>query len=427
MTKALIIAYYWPPAGGPGVQRWLHFAKYLPEFQIVPTVLVPQGADYPIVDESLVSQVPEKLTVVRQKIREPYRLARKIFGKKISNMSSGVLKRGSKSWSEKLALWIRGNWFIPDARVAWVEPASRKAVQLIRDRGIDVIITTGPPHSLHMIGLSVKKELDIRWIADFRDPWTSIGYHQQLYLGKRAKKKHEFLEQQVLNSADKIITTSATTKNEFSKITRRPIAVITNGYDSTSTSISSELDSNFSLSFIGSLLSGRNPLTLWQSLAEMLEEEAGFGDKLSIKIAGVISEEVLDTLSKYGLEPYTQVLPYMAHQKAVELQRQSQLLLLIETDSKEKTGIIPGKLFEYLAAMRPILAIGPAEWEAGMMVEELRAGRYFDYRSQPELKAQLINWYRAYTKGGIPTYHVNIEQYSRRALSRRMAEEIRWE
>ncbi len=190
MHKVLIISYYWPPAGGPGVQRWLKFVKYLPEFEIHPVIYIPENPKYPITDSSLTKEIPENITIYKNKIFEPYFYAGFLSKKKTKQISSGVISDENPSLLEKFLLWIRGNMFIPDARKYWVRPSVRFLTGIIKKEEIDTIITTGPPHSLHLIGLELKKNLDVKWLADFRDPWTSIGYHSKLRLTKASQRKH---------------------------------------------------------------------------------------------------------------------------------------------------------------------------------------------------------------------------------------------
>ncbi|MEL6484974.1 MAG: glycosyl transferase family 1, partial [Bacteroidota bacterium] len=212
MQKVLILTYYWPPAGGPGVQRWLKFVKYLPEFGIEPILYVPDNATYPIVDEKLVEEIPEGITVLRQKIREPYRWASFLSKSKTQTISRGMIAKKKQGLLEKVLLWVRGNFFIPDARVAWVKPSVDFLQSYLQKHDIQTVITTGPPHSVHLIGLGLKEKMNIRWVADFRDPWTSIGYHEKLRLSKASQQKHKELERKVLSSADQIVVTSQATR-----------------------------------------------------------------------------------------------------------------------------------------------------------------------------------------------------------------------
>jgi len=357
--KVLIITYYWPPAGGPGVQRWLKFIKYLPDFNIEPIVYVPSNPNYPVTDESLVDEIPKGLTVIKQPIVEPYQLASKLSKGKSDTISKGIIPEQKKQGvMERLMLFVRGNFFIPDARKKWIKPSVNYLSTYIRDYSIDTIITTGPPHSLHLIGEQLKHKLDILWVADFRDPWTTIGYHKKLRLLPRAKKKHKELESKVLNSADKIIVTSNNTKLNFATLTKQPIEVITNGYDYESVA-SVELDEKFSISHIGSLLSDRNPEVLWKVLKELIDINKVFASMLQLNFVGSVSEEVLRSLEEYNLSQYVNLKGYVPHVEAIKYQIKSQVLLLIEIDSEDTKCIIPVKLFEYMVSNRPILSIGP--------------------------------------------------------------------
>ena len=297
--KLLIITYYWPPAGGPGVQRWLKFVKYLPDFGIQPIVYVPENPTYPIVDEGLMDEVSDKTIVLKNKIFEPYQLAGFFSKKQTKKISSGIIPATKKqSFLERVLLWIRGNLFIPDARFLWAKPSVKFLKKYIQENDIDTIITSGPPHSLHLIGLELKKELNVKWFADFRDPWTTIGYHKALKLSSYAEKKHKNLEHLVLNTADVILVTSKTTKAEFQAITSKPIEVITNGYDVEKVTKES-LDSNFTLAHIGSFLSDRNPKLLWQVLQELIAENELFAQHFQLKLIGKISQEILDSIAYY--------------------------------------------------------------------------------------------------------------------------------
>jgi len=420
MHKVLIITYYWPPAGGPGVQRWLKFVKYLRDFEIEPIVFIPENPNYPIQDASLEKEIPDGIKILSHKISEPYKLARLISSKKTKRISSGVIQTKNQSVLEKLMLWVRGNFFIPDARKNWVSPSISYLSEFIEKENVDTVITTGPPHSVHLIGDGLKKEFDLLWLADFRDPWTSIGYHKKLKLTKSSQRKHKELEHQVLNNADQIIVTSRTTKSEFERITKKPIAVITNGYD-TNYSGGSNLDESFTITHIGSLLTGRNPKNLWKVLSEIARENAVFRADLQLEFLGVVSQDVMDSLHRYELEPYIKFKGYVSHAAAVRKQRSSQILLLIEIDSEETMGIMPGKLFEYMSAKRPILAVGPENWEVGKLITETYTGEIFNYKAHSELKDVILKWFEAFKKGSLSVSPKNIEKYSRRSLTEELS------
>ncbi|WP_439554553.1 glycosyltransferase family 4 protein [Flavobacterium macrobrachii] len=422
--KLLIITYYWPPAGGPGVQRWLKFVKYLPDFNIQPIVYIPENPTYPIIDNGLQSEVSEKAIILKKKIVEPYGFA-SFFGKnKTKKISSGIIPNQKKqSFVEKTLLWVRGNIFIPDARFLWVKPSVKYLKKYIEENQIDTIVTSGPPHSLHLIGLQLKKELNVKWFADFRDPWTTIGYHKALKLSSSAEKKHKALEKEVLTTADTIIVTSKTTKTEFQAITSQPIEVITNGYDLEKVS-KQPLDEKFTLAHIGSFLSERNPRILWKALKELTKENPDFRRDFQLKLIGAVSQEVLDTISEFKLNDYVLNLGYVSHQEAVEHQRKSQVLLLIEINSNDTKSIIPGKLFEYMVSERPIIALGPEGSDFAEIITSTNTGVFFLYDELEQLKELLLKYYNLYKEQNLKVHAVGLQQYSRKSLTEQLTKII---
>ncbi|OXA73531.1 glycosyl transferase family 1 [Flavobacterium aquidurense] len=422
--KLLIITYYFPPAGGPGVQRWLKFVKYLPEFGVQPIVYVPENPTYPIVDEGLVSQISDKVIVLKNKIWEPYQLASVFSKNKTKKISSGIFPHKKKqTFLDKTFLWIRGNLFIPDARVFWVKPSVAYLEKYIEENNIDTIVTSGPPHSLHLIGLELKEKLNVKWFADFRDPWTTIGYHKALRLSAYAAKKHKDLEYKVLNSADTIIVTSKTTKTEFQAITNKPISVITNGYDVENVE-KQTLDTKFTLAHIGSFLSDRNPQFLWECLVELLQEIPDFKSHLEIKLIGAVSQEVLDSIAEFHLNDYLNLLGYVSHHEAIAHQKKSQVLLLIEINSEDTKSIIPGKLFEYMVSNRPIIAIGPKGSDFADIITETNTGVFFDYSEKAKLKSVILDFYNQFLEGKLQANGVGLQQYSRKNLTRQLVQLI---
>jgi glycosyltransferase involved in cell wall biosynthesis len=418
--KVVIIAYYWPPAGGPGVQRWLKFIKYLPDFQVDPIVYVPQNPNYPIEDTSLLKEVPSSITILKQPIVEPYKWASIFSKKQTKRISSGIITQKKQSVIERLLLWIRGNFFIPDARKYWIKPSVAYLESYLQENSIDAIITTGPPHSLHVIGKQLKERTGVKWLADFRDPWTTIGYHKHLKLTKRAAKKHKLLEKQVLDNADKILTTSFTTASDFRQLTNTAVEVITNGYDIT-TEAKPTLDTKFSLSHIGSLLSERNPEVLWKVLAELCQESKDFAKDLQLKLIGTVSDAVIESITQHGLFNYTEIVGYQPHDKVRSLQRASQVLLLLEINSIDTRGIIPGKLFEYMASERPILAIGPKDWDVQQIIAKTNTGNVFEYHQHSELKEKIQSLYNDYRNNALKVHAIGLQQYSRKALTKQLA------
>ena len=422
--KVLILTYYWPPAGGPGVQRWLKFVKYLPQFGIEPIVYCPSNPIYPQIDDSLLNEVSKDITILKQPINEPYKLAN-FFSNDAKTISKGIIPEEKKqNFVQKAMLFVRGNFFIPDARKHWIKPSVRYLSTYIKDFGIDTIVTTGPPHSLHIIGLKLKKQLDVTWIADFRDPWTTIGYHKQFKLAKAAKNKHKKLEIEVLNTANTIIVTSDVTKTEFQCLTKRPIEVITNGYDILTNSAKT-LDKEFTLAHIGSFLSKRNPKILWQALQELVLENLDFAKHFKLILVGLVGEEIINTIESYGLTNYVSSVGYISHNESIEYQKKSQLLLLIEIDSQDTKAIIPGKLFEYIVSNRPIIAIGPTGSDIEKIIKQTKTGDYFYYNALSELKAKILTHFVAFKSGDLNVNPIELSQYSREHLTKKLAEVIR--
>ncbi len=420
--KVLIITYYWPPAGGPGVQRWLKFVKYLPEYNIEPIVYCPENPSYPIFDQSLESELSKDITILKQPIKEPYRFASLLSKRSSKQISSGVIPKASKqNFIQKILLYIRGNFFIPDARKNWVKPSVKFLTDYIQKHQIETIITTGPPHSLHLIGLKLKELYNIKWIADFRDPWTTIGYHKALKLTIKSAQKHIELESEVLNTADQLIVTSQNTKKEFETKTQQPISVITNGYDSHHIARPNK-DEKFSIAHIGSLLSDRNPKLLWESLSELLHENIEFKKAFELKLIGVVSQEVIQTLSNFGLQNYINDLGYVSHNEAIKQQMSSQVLLLIEINSEDTKVIIPGKLFEYMASATPILAIGPEDSDVENIIRTTNTGHYFYYYDKDKIKSQILSYFKAYQTNSLQVNAIGLQQYSRKSLTKSLSE-----
>ena len=426
MTKLLLITYYWPPAGGPGVQRWLQMLEFLPDYGFDITVVIPENPAYPIVDQGMLEQLPEGIRVLPLPIREPGQLFKRLAPQKARRMSAGILKEKNPGLLEKALLAIRGNFFIPDARIGWVRPSVKRLIRLIQDESFHQVITTGPPHSVHLIGRALKQKTGMKWVADFRDPWTSIGYHKKLKLYSGARKKHQLLEKAVLNEADKILVTSPGTALEFKSLTERPVHVITNGY-SEWRAPETPLSDRFSIAHVGSLLSARNPLVLWDVLAELVEENSEMAKSLELVFAGEVSQDILDQLQMRNLTPFLQLLGYRPYKEIRNLQHSSQVLLLIEIDHEDNRSILPGKLFEYLASQRPILAIGPVEWDAAPILGETGAGQAFEYHQKAEIKAQLVDWFSRFKEKELRLQTKGVEAYSRKNITKTLAHILQWE
>ena len=419
--KILIITYYWPPAGGPGVQRWLKFSKYLPEFDWDPIIYTPENPSYPLIDESLIKDVPKDIKMVKTKIWEPYQIAEKL-SKSNKKFKGGQFDVGkNQSWKSKLSIWIRGNFFIPDARVFWVKPSIKFLAKYIQEHQIETIVTTGPPHSMHLIGLGLKERLNhLKWIADFRDPWTEISYYKHLKLTERSDKKHRTLEKSIFKNADITLATSYTDAENFRTAGANAIC-ITNGFDETEIQTKKGTStSNFVLSYVGVLEQLRNPEILWQSLSEIIEENESFKNDFRIKFVGRVDDKILESLKQLQANIINK--GYLKHDEALEEMQTSDVLLITNFPDESSKGIIPGKIFEYLATGKKILSFGPSEADVATILEKTKAGKHFGYSEKMELKKYILQLYQDWNNGNLKNETENISEFSRKNLTKKLSE-----
>lgn len=422
--KILIISYYWPPAGGPGVQRWLKFVKYLPEFGWEPTVFIPENPSYPIVDETLQKDVPVNLKMIKTKIWEPYQLAEK-FGKDNKKFKAGQFDVGeNQSWKAKLSIFVRGNFFIPDARVFWVKPSVEFLEKYLKTNHFDALVTTGPPHSLHLIGLGLKKKMPhLKWIADFRDPWTEISYYKHLKLTKIADKKHRKLEAEVFKNADITLATSYTDAENFRKKGANAFC-ITNGFDAEVRSPKSEVEKSgkFTLSYVGVLEQLRDPEILWETLTDLVEENNDFEKDFELKFVGRLDDKILKKIENSPIKNQMVNLGYQTHDIALQEMQNSSVLLMSNFPKESSKGIIPGKIFEYLATGKTILSFGPKDADVEKILNETKAGKHFGYDEKDDLKQFILEVYHLWKSGSLETNAKNIEQFSRKNLTKNLVD-----
>lgn len=420
--KVLIITYYWPPSGGAGVQRWLKFVKYLPKNGWQPIIYTPEDGEMPSIDESLEKDIPEEAIILKTPIWEPYNVYKKFVGvKKDEKINTGFLTESKKpKKTEKLAVWIRGNFFIPDARKFWVKPSVKYLEEYLKANKVDAIISTGPPHSMHLIALGLKNKFStIPWIADFRDPWTNIDFYKDLMLSKAADKKHHKLERAVLKNADVTLTIGKTLGEELKELGAKKVEVITNGFDKDDTSNEVALDDKFSLAHIGSMTSTRNPEVLWKALSELLVENAELQTKLEIKLVGKVDVSVMQSLEKYNLQSYLRKIDYLPHDEVIKEQQKSHVLLLLINDTPNSKGIVTGKFFEYMSAGRPILAIGPTDGDVSEILNDTQAGEIVGYSDLKELKKYIVSLMHSEKIIGNSEA---INKYSREELTKKLVE-----
>ncbi|WP_353164985.1 glycosyltransferase family 4 protein [Empedobacter brevis] len=425
MKKILIITYYWPPAGGPGVQRWLKFTKYLPEFGYETYVYIPENPSYPILDETLAKDVNPKVKLIKNKIWEPYQLAEKLNPKNKAYKGGHFEKKENQSLLSKLSVFVRGNFFIPDARKFWVNPSAEYLKDFLQKENIDAIVTSGPPHSLHLIGLKLKKQLpNIKWLADFRDPWTQISYHKELKLTSWAAKKHENLERAVMQKADVILATSYADGENFKKIGAKCVEVITNGFEEVKQQTEKD-QKYFHLTYSGGLEILRNPASLWKALSEIIAENQSFKEDFKLDFYGSLADDVKQTIIDQGLENNLIVHGYVSHQESLNAINAANILLLTNFDNQASKGIIPGKLFEYMATGNPILAIGPTDADVEKILQKTEAGNYFMPQQVEEMKGFILSVYRQWLVNPNQKFETNekeVQQFNRKNLTSKLVE-----
>lgn len=424
MKKVLIITYYWPPGSGPGVQRFLKFSKYLRDYGWEPLILTVKNGTYPNQDESLINDIPNGVKVFKTKTFEPFSLYSLLTGKKTNSKLSGSIGLSNKSLVQRLFLYIRANFFIPDARKGWNSYALKKAQQIIKDEGIDAIITTGPPHSTHLIGKKLKKWFQLPWIADFRDPWTTVFYNSIFPRSMATKRQDKKLEDIVLNEADMVTVVSKGMFDEFSD-RATSICTIYNGFDEADfvhkTPIRPE---KFVISHVGNFYDSQNVECLWRCIRDLTEENDSFKSHLQLNFVGNVHHEVIDSIEAFGLSSYVTQKGFLSHDKAIEQMMSSATLLFLIPKSENNHLIITGKLFEYLASSKPILAIGPSG-NASVILSESERGIMMAYDNYGYMKQQILSHYKGWLENTSFTKNTDkINQFSRKKLTELLAKQL---
>ena len=424
MKKVLIITYYWPPMGGGGVQRWLKTTKYLREFDWEPIIFTTENAEVSIHDESLLEDIPDGIEIIKVPIWEPFRLYRSLTGQKGEKINPGFLqKKKGNSFLQNISIWIRGNFFIPDAKKFWYRPSVKELSSYLLKNKVDAIVSTGPPHTTHLIAQKIANRFNIPWLADFRDPWTNIDFYDKLKLTMWADKKHRRLERNVLTNASKIITVSKSWANDLLNISGINPIVINNGFDSTDFKNAGKLplDVKFSITHAGSLNKDRNPFILWKVLEELVKVNSDFASKLEIKLIGPIDITVKEALKKHNLMQYTRLIDSLPHKEVIPHLITSQVLLLPLNNVPNIEGIIPGKMYEYLGALRPIICIGDIDGDAAEIIYETQTGSVVGFSDKNKLKKEVLKLYDDYKLGVLEINSNHYNKYSRKQLAERFA------
>ncbi len=427
MKKVLYIAYYWPPAGGIGIVRNMKFIKYCRQFGWEPVVYAPLNASYPIVDASTEKDFPENVAIIRRPIFEPYSFFNKLKGKAKTEKVKDVFlnKDSSHSLSHKLGIWLRANFFIPDARAFWIKPSIQYLKEYIKQNPVDAIISYGPPHSMHIIAMELQKAFDIPWISDWQDPWSEIDYFTKFPMTKMAEQKHLRLEKEVITKADKLVMVSKNWCKDLEKLSNRTVDYIPFGYDNDDfANIPTQHNPYFTISHFGTFGVDRNPNMLWQALSELSNEIKGFAAKLKLHIAGYVAHDVLEAIRRYGLQNnlnYQEQIPKNDLFKYY-VSSSVQLVLINVPDEGipyNNKGRIPAKLFECVRSLKPILVIGPEDGDVANIVAETQTGVTCNYTDVGKMKTIIKQWYSDWEQNIPSTNPVNIEQFSYEKLTQK--------
>lgn len=431
MKRVLIISYYWPPTGGSGVQRWVKFAKYLPEEGWQPVIYTPENPEQLTKDTSLEAEVPEETEVIKTHIIEPYELYKKVLRKSGHSKEAvevNPVNAQHKSLLQKAAMWVRGNLFRPDPRCLWIRPSVRFLKKYLAEHPVDLIVSTGPPQSMHLIGLRLARETGLPWIADFRDPWTRIFYFKHLQMTKATERWHEKMEKKVLDEASAVVAVSPLVQQEFQAMTDTPIELITNGFDecdfegSECTEAYGGPEKNFTITHTGLFAADGNPTVLWDVLSEKCAKDEQFRKFLKIKLIGKNDEQIIKALEDRGLKDMLEDMGYQPHSAAVQEQRTASVLILPLRKEPEYKAVLPGKLFEYLASFRPVLGIGQTDGAMAMILNETKTGKVIDWEDKEGISEYIEKCWERHLEGRLTTEGADLSHFTRRSLTRRMVQ-----
>ena len=432
MKKVLVITYYWPPSGGSGVQRWLKTSKYLPEFGWEPVIYTPENPDVNSIDESLLSDVSPDLKVLKRKITEPYGFYKVLTGKKKGeHLQANIVSSEKKGFVQNFSAHIRANWFIPDPRCWWIRPSVKFLKNYIRsltpENRPDAIISTGPPHSMHLIAKQIHRDLGIPWIADFRDPWTNIFYFKHLGLSAKSLRKHKALEASVLEEADKVVVVTQQMKTEFSTGEyaglEDKICVISNGFDPDdfSSEKTAEIEEGkFVVAHTGLMPESANPDRLWKVLGDAVKSDSELKEKLLIAVMGQTDASVKKDIAENGLSDNFKDLGYVSHPISVAWMKRADILLLPLRKEKESKAILSGKFFEYLAAGKNILAFGPIDGDLARALDETGSGIICEFNDENAIKNAFAKLQKPLNP--TPEQMAERQKYSRRSGAENFAE-----
>lgn len=442
------------------MQRWVKFAKYLPSEGWQPVIYTPENPEQLAVDASLEAEVPEEAEIIKTHITEPYELYKKFLrrsGHSKEAVEVNPVNAQNKSFAQKAAMWVRGNFFRPDPRCLWIRPSVRFLKKYLKEHPVDLIVSTGPPQSMHLIGRRLAGETGLPWIADFRDPWTKIFYFKHLSMTRATERWHKRMEKKVLDDATVVVAVSPLVQQEFQSMTQTPVELITNGFDECDYEVSgtqtgttqtdgtdisdtyisgtdtakagakSRLaaggpDKDFVITHTGLFAADGNPVSLWEVLAEKCADNEDFRKRLRIRLVGKTDDAVIRSINDCGLGENLTDLGYRPHQAAVEEQRKASLLILPLRKEPEYKAVLPGKLFEYLASWRPVLGIGQPDGAMSVILNTTKTGIVLNWDDKASIRRFIDLCWQNHLKGCLTVEDADISQFTRRNLTHRMAQ-----
>ncbi len=426
MKKVLIISYYFPPCGGIGVLRCLKIAIYLRDFGWEPIIYTAENAHYPSYDYGNFGDIPEGITILRQPVFEPYSFYKK-FTKQKPNANANnalVATEGKKTWKHTLAVWIRSNFFIPDARAFWIKPSAKFLTNYMKTNHIDAIFSDGPPHTNTLIACLLKEKTGVSWLADFQDPWTQVDYYQRLILTSWADSKHKKLEQKAFKNADAMTIVSEVWKKDLESIGAKNVSVLVWGYDEDDfKNLQTNYDKKLTITHAGLLGDDRNPKVLFEVIAELGNELGNdFKQIIEIQLIGQVDNAVVESYTKYGIANLVTLIPQIERKEALQYVANSQVLLLLLNQADNAMGRIPGKLFEYLAVQRPVLCLGLQGSDVDKILQKTQAGNTFTYDNKIALKKQIKLYYEKFKLNKhLHQQNFDISEYSNKKLTEKVA------
>lgn len=405
MRRVLVVAYHFPPLGGAGVQRTLKFVKYLPEFGWQPLVLTARPTEAYPRDSSLETEIPSDVSVRR---------------------TSALLFPAWVPWRVKklVARWL----LMVDPQLGWLPFAVRTGQELIRQEKAEAIYTTAPPYTTHLAGLRLKKATGRPWIADFRDPW--VGNFSLTFPTPLHKRVASHLEQLVIDAADQVIVISEPMRrmllDSYPKLHPSQIGVIPNGYDLADFDGVKPVGKNadrLTIVYTGSFYGQRQvPDYFLRATQRALSRGWIPHDRVQISFVGNMSEDVQGQVEELGLADVTNIRGYVLHRQSIGYLLGADLLLLIIGSGPNSETVLTGKIFEYLAAGKPILALVPPG-AAADLVQEAQAGAVVAPEDVEAIARQMKLFYQEWTEGEL---RINedckvIARYDRRRLAGRLA------